>query len=339
MFGYFVTALATTWLLTDLDHLRRIVWFWVALICLQAFYGMTHAGRGYGSFLGDENDLALACAMAFPFPYLGSFRFRGAKRILCLAVTCLLVAGTVASFSRGGFLGLAAGFVYCVLIGRNRLRNLAIAGTAALLFTLLVPHTYLDELDTISETDSGTAENRFFLWTAATLMWKDHPLLGVGPGNAKFLLGEYNPKPTKSGLFSSPYYTDRVWSMRAIHSLYFELLAERGLVGVALFAAMLIGHYRILRRLPHSPPPGSAPRPSLTRDAELYGRALEASMTAFLVAAVFLSMLAYPYFWFFSALAVALDRAIRREWRKSVRLGTKARQGAEPQTSVRRSPA
>jgi O-antigen ligase len=273
--------------------------------------------------MGDENDLALACDVALPFAYLGVFRFRGVKRVLCMAAAILLVGGAVASFSRGGFLGLAAGLGYCVLVGRNRIRNLAIAGVVGIAFLVAVPREYVAELGTIGETESGTAENRFFLWTAATMMWRDHPVFGVGPGNSKFLLGDYNPKPQAGGMFGGAYYTDRVWSMRAIHSLYFELLAERGIVGVALFGAMAIGHYRTLRDLRRRVSRRDLARSSLARDAEFYARSLEASMTAFLVAGAFLSMLNYPYFWFFCALSVALTRSVQHAW-----LGLAARRRA-----------
>jgi O-antigen ligase len=315
MLGYLITALATTWLLSRLSSFKTLVWFWVGLICGQAGYALTHSGQGYGTFLGDENDLAIACDMAFPFAYLAISRYRGGKRLLCIAAAALLVAGVVASFSRGGFLGLAAGFAYCVLTGQRRLRSIAIAITVSLTFLLLVPRRYVSELQTMSETETGTAENRFFLWTAATLMWMDHPVFGVGPGNSKFLLGEYNPKPTAGGLFSSPFYTDRIWSMRALHSLYFELLSERGIVGVVLFGIMAVDHYRGLRRIRRgmSKVRGIAGS-SLVVDSHLYTRALAASMTGLLVAGGFLSMLNYPYFWFFGALAVALDRAVRGEY-------------------------
>jgi O-antigen ligase len=311
MFGFFVTAVATTWLLANLRDFRLILWFWIGLICFQAFWAVTHDGRGYGNYLGDENDLALACDVAFPFAFVAAQRFRGSRRVLCAVVAIVLLVGVVSSSSRGGFLGLAAGALYCALASRKRLRNLCLLCVAGGIFFLAVPSTYRRELISIQETRTGTAENRLFLWTAATLMWMDHPVLGVGPFNAKYRMAEYNPKPTNGGLFASAYYTDRVWSMRAVHSLYFELLSERGIVGCLLFGWIAVRFYRGLHELRRAAAAGHLRQSRVARDAELYSLALQSSLASFLVAGSFLSMLAYPYFWFLTALGVALERGVR----------------------------
>ncbi len=314
MFGFLVTALAVTWLMARPATFRRVLWAWVGIMCFQALWALTHDGHGYGSFLGDENDLALACDMALPFAFLGAQSFRGAKRWTCGFAAILLLSGVVASWSRGGFLGGIAAVAYCLLVGRHRVRNIAIGCALAGAFYLAVPSSYRAEMATIEDTDEGTAETRLFLWVTATRMWKDHPIFGVGPNNAAFLVGRYQPGPTEGGMFSSPAFQERDWGMTALHSVYFQLLAERGLVGVALFGWMLFAFYADLRRLRRDAPRARASAPQLVRDTTMYAIALEAAMAGFLVAGAFLSMLYYPYFWFFTALAVAHERAIRREW-------------------------
>lgn len=273
---------------------------------------MTHGGHGYGAFLGDENDLALACAMAFPAPFLAFQYLQGTKRWLAGGATLVLLLGIVASFSRGGFLGLAAAFGYCIIASERRVRNLAVCGVLSAVFLLSIPVAYRQEMGTIRETSSGTAEERLFLWFTATRMWADHPIFGVGPRNSAYLLSKYQPPPTEGGLFSGSEYQGRSWGMKALHSTYFELLSERGLVGVALFAAMAFEHFRGLRRLRRRFPRKRIP-PALARDATLYALALEAGLVGYLVAGSFLSMLTYPFFWFFTALAVAHERGVRRD--------------------------
>jgi O-antigen ligase len=313
MYAFLVTALAVTWLLPRRKTFRRVVWIWVGIMCFQAFWALTHQGRGYGSFLGDENDLALACSMGFAFAFLGFRWLRGAKRWLCGGAALLLLSGVVASFSRGGFLGLAAVAIYSLLAGGHRVRNLLIGGSLAGILYFSLPAAYKTEMSTIQETSSGTAEMRLFLWVTATRMWLDHPIFGVGPENAAYLLGRYQPPPTKGGMFSARHFQERVWGMTALHSVYFQVLAERGLVGVLLFSWMAVSFYATMRRLRRDAPKLGARSDALVRDAILYALALEAAMAGFLVAGGFLSMLHYPYFWFFTALAVAHDRAIRRE--------------------------
>jgi hypothetical protein len=321
MYGALVTAIATTWLLAYRNSFKRVVWAWVLIIALQAAWGITHGGHGYGDALGDENDLSLAICMAVPFALVGVQYLRGAKRWACAALLLVLVIGTVTSFSRGGFLGLIAAGGYGLLaVGRHRIRNFAIACVVATVFYLSIPSDYANEMGTMTDTKEGTAEARFFVWIAAYRIWLDYPILGAGPENSSLLLGMYQPGPTEGGMFSSPAYQERSWSMAALHSVYFQVLSERGFVGISLFAWITFVFYRGLRRLRRDVwRVRGAPR-DLQRDAEMYALALESAMTGFLVAGAFLSVLYYPYFWFFSALAVAHERAIRREHPRRTRV-------------------
>ncbi|GAB4165159.1 MAG: hypothetical protein Fur0021_40690 [Candidatus Promineifilaceae bacterium] len=99
------------------------------------------------------------------------------------------------------------------------------------------------------QTGTAAAISRQQLWTAACAMFRQRPLLGVGPGNFRHLYGSY------LGLDQ--------WD-RGIHanSLYLELLADTGALGLLSFTALLliIGCQTIhfYRRLPASPP-GDAP--------------------------------------------------------------------------------
>lgn len=314
LLGAIVVALATTWLLAFRTPFKKVLWAWVAIICFQAAWAIGHDGHGYGSFMGDENDLALACVMAFPASFLGFQYLRGARRWVCGGIALLLLAGIVASFSRGGFLGLLAAFGYMLFAGANRARNLALCAAAGIAFLVVIPTDYRDEIGTIRETQSGTAEERLFLWVTAARMWADHPFFGVGPRNSAYLLERYQPEPM-GDLFSGGEFQNRRWGMKKVHSTYFELLAERGLVGFGLFSAIAFFFYKQLRQLRREVAKRRGDPIDLVRDASMYALALESGLAGYLVAGAFLSMLSYPYFWFFTALGVAHERAIRREFR------------------------
>jgi len=311
LYGCFAVALAITWVLSERRTFERTVWFWVAIMCYQAVYSLLHAGRGAGGFIGDENDLALACGTVFPFAYAGVMYSK--RRIVCLLLAALYAAAIVFSWSRGGFLGLLAGVLFCVLVGTHRIRNISIGLVTASIFYLALPAAYKAELETIQETDSGTSEVRRFLWVAATNMWLDHPILGVGAGNSPWQIGRYQPKGVQTGLFSHRSFQQRDWSGTVVHSLYFELLAEDGLVGCGLYAAILYGHFVGLRRLRRDV--GRDPRasPELRSKVDLYTTALGGGAVAYLAAGAFLAVLYYPYLWYFSAMTVALDRWVRAE--------------------------
>lgn len=310
MFANVAVAFAMSWLWSHRPLFRTGYWVWLLVMAYVGFFGFTHGGRGPGGFLGDENDLALACAAAFPFAFLGFQELRGWQRWTAGISMLLLVMAVVASFSRGGFLGLAAAALYCVLTGRHLVRNLAIGAVGTAVFVVLVSPAYLAEMGTITETESGTAEGRRFLWTTAYNMWLDHPVAGVGGGNFNFQAGSYQPH---GGKFDTPDYTERDWSGTTVHSLYFQMLAEHGTLGIGLLAFVVVAHYRLLRRLRRSVNTTPNVSERLRCETELFSGALGGAMAGFLVAGAFISVVQYPYAWYFSAMAVGLDTAVRRE--------------------------
>lgn len=304
LFGLVSISLGISWICSYRGSFRSIVWLWVAIMVYQALWAITHGGGGSGGMLGDENDLALACCMALPFAYFGFEQLRGPKRWLCLGAAAILVSAVVASFSRGGFVALVAVGAHCWFISSYKLRSLGVAIASALVLYAVAPDSYIAEIKSIPQTDSGTAEARRFLWTTAWDMFKDHPILGVGAGNAVFLIGTYQPTD-----FGGANYQQRNWSGSQPHSIYFQGLAEHGAPGMAIWASISWLHFRTLRRLrKRSDLPAD-----VKRDVQLFAPALAGAMTAFLVAGIFLSVLYYPYFFYVSALSVALEAAVRRE--------------------------
>lgn len=314
MFGHLAIALGLAWLLAAPSTFRRVTWAWVLIMGYVAVYGITHAGRGPGAMLGDENDLALGCATAFPFAFYGFERLSGARRWLCGAIGALMVVAIVLSYSRGGFIALVAVGLYCWLASRHKVRSLVTVALAASLLIMTAPgegrtgQSYVERLRTIFQSDEGTAEGRQFLWKAARNMWKAHPVLGVGGGNFNFLVGRYQPTD-----YEGREYLERNWSGTAVHSLYFQVLAEHGSVGILLLGYIVWAHFRTLRRVRRlaALQPGIAS--DLRRDAELYGGALGGAVVGYCAAGAFLSVAYYPYLWYFSAMAVALEAAVHRE--------------------------
>lgn len=313
MFGNVVTALAVTWLMARRREFVLGIWSWVLIMSYQAAHSIVYKGSGNIGFFGDENDIALACCTALPFAIQGTAWLQGWRRLASAALALLFISAIVVTGSRGGFVALVAVVVYGILVTPHRIRNLAIVAVAAVVFYASVPDSYKAEIGTITENkelDSGEA--RTFLWLTGWNMWRDQPVLGVGAGNFSVHAGRYQAT-ADSGRFSSREYVERDWTGSAVHSLYFELISEFGIVGSLLFGGMLVGHFTTLRRLRqfvHGHPKAT---PQLRRDATLYGVALSMAMVGFLAAGIFLSAACYPYVWLLSAFAVAWDRAARAE--------------------------
>lgn len=304
LFSNVTLAIAMAWLFAGRSAFRRFYWAWLLVMSWVALFGITHGGRGPGGFLGDENDLALACVGAFPFAFYGFQLLPGWRRFVAGGCGVLLVFAVVVSLSRGGFVGLVAAVIYCFAVSAHKLRNFLLALVAAGVFAMLVPHDYVEEMATIQNTDKGTADTRRFLWATAWNIWKEHPIIGVGGSNFNFVAGRYTPKDDPR--WQTPDYQERDWSGTTVHSTYFQFLSEMGTVGTTLYAVMVIGHFRSISSLRRRARRRRDLPKELRSEVEIYAGSLAGGMVGTLAAGAFLSAGYYPFAYFYTGAGVAL---------------------------------
>ncbi len=249
---------------------------------------------GGSYFLGDENDLALAMILILP---LALYLFRQARslpgQLFWGAGSVAILLSTIFTHSRGGFVGLAVMSIYWIATNRNKWKALGSLVLAAALVVAVAPQGYWERMETITETQSGTANVRRNNWAAARRMFYDSPIWGVGGNNFGVLLPDYaieypeERRPNRWG--------------RATHSMYFQVLAEFGLVGVLLICSVLLWNFRDLRQVISLSRAGRCP-PSIGQLAE----SLLVSWVGFLVPAAFISVLGYPHLYYLTALTVVV---------------------------------
>ncbi|MEJ2751708.1 MAG: O-antigen ligase family protein [Chloroflexota bacterium] len=272
-------------------QLRSLVTFWVAAHCYLAVYGLLHSGRGPGSFLADENDLALALNAALPYAFIvskdpGLSRF---KRFAFLLVAVVITAGVVATSSRGGFVGLIVTTAGLVWFSKERVRNALLIILAAVCFFFAVPEEYKSEIRSINDTEDSTRQGRLYQWGIGWDMFVDNPIIGVGTANYPWRVVEYE-------LQSEDFVPgQRLYGGRVAHSLYFTLFPEHGVVGVTIFFLIL---WEVLKKLKINM--SRAKRDSDEKQetlVELFSRATMVSLLAFLTTGIFISVLYYPIYW------------------------------------------
>ena len=263
--------------------------------------GYKSTGVVGGSFLGDENDVALALIVVLPFAlYLFRQARRVTSRIFWGVGTVAILLTIVFTFSRGGFVGLAAMFLYWVVTSRNRGRVIGALALAAMVVIAAAPPQYWARIETITEPDEGTARLRQYYWAAHRRMFLDYPVWGVGGNNSGVLMPEY-------ALEFAPEKRPNQWR-RASHSLYFQVLAEFGSLGSLLIGTVLVFNFRDLRQI-------SALGRNARRSASIaqLAECLRLSWVGFLVSAAFLSVLGYPHLYYLTALTVVARRLALEE--------------------------
>ncbi|HEX8682244.1 MAG TPA: O-antigen ligase family protein [Ardenticatenaceae bacterium] len=128
------------------------------------------------------------------------------------------------------------------------------------------------------------------LWRAGWLMWRERPLLGVGPGNFRHLYGQY---------LGMADWDDRIYA----NNLYVEFAATLGILGAAAFGWLVLNVLaRALRAFLR--PPGAVARVWLVGLAAGAGAFLLHGLLDYFLEVVSL----YLLFWITLGLIVALSR-------------------------------
>lgn len=307
-----VMVLAISWLLRE-EHQFKAVLVSVILcgigVGLVALYnkGMglelvegtrVTIGRSIGSMLGDPNDLSLVLLFPAAFalatmltPDIGKI-WKLIGLIGFITVACAIIA----TQSRGGLLGICAvGGVFAWRRVENK----------ALLLTLgMCALGVLFVVAGVSDRASGgaheegideSAMGRIYAWQAALGMAIHHPLTGVGINNFISNYFEYSPH----------------WDGRnhAVHSTWFGILAETGLLGFIVFVTLIIQILRIAIQSVtfFKPQAGKHYSPALYACAQ----SVQAGLAGFCVSGTFLTMgFTWPVYILLS-LAIALSQCRR----------------------------
>lgn len=307
---------------------RKLATFTHALIALYVYVVILLIlhGSGPGGHIDDVNDVALALNMMIPFAFVSIFLANSrVQRVFFMGVFGLMVSGVIATFSRGGFVGLIPVLLYCfVLLPKKRL-----AVVMAMFLTLGVwmftPDSYWSEMGTIEEEVriEYPGGGRREYWRVAWNMFSQNPIFGVGFGNFTYNINQYQTETQFVRL-------ERSMAGQAVHSVYFGILAELGIAGVLIFGTILWYNLkdtqRIVKTVRGWQGKGRSVRSGRGNGADMalwhdlntamfYSHAIRASLVGFLVSGIFLSAFHYPHFWNLTAFTVALKAVFDRRLR------------------------
>lgn len=272
---------------------------WIVVISL-GYYGVRGGGfviltagayKVFGpgqTMIEDNNSLALALIITLPLMnYLRIHARHKLLRLGMLGAMVLVLAAIVGTYSRGGFLAMAAMLGFLWLKSRGKVVT-GMIGTVVVAATLMfMPAQYFERISTINNvSEDSSFQGRVDAWVVALGVAEDH-ILGAGFDGPRQpqIWNQYRPQAPA----------------RASHSIYFMVLGEHGFIGLALYLGICFLAWRNLSRVI-----------ALTRAspeflwAQDMAAALQVAMVGFLVGGAALPMAYYDGFLTVIAMTVPL---------------------------------
>jgi O-antigen ligase len=255
-------------------------------------------------------------------------------RVASAVFLAIAVPAMLLSFSRGGYLGMAAVAVGLAITHRRRWLLLAVelAGAAVVIALPPIFHRISLEFQNVNGTTLFGRAGRIELWKDTLLMLREHPIFGAGLSGFAERIAPFWDPTHPAERFIDP------------HNILLNFWVEMGLLGVVAFAWLLVVAFRVSSRG--------------WRDAAEPWRPIELGVSLGLVALVVHGLVDVPYFkndlslefWTLIGLAWAgaqhastrlaqkrpFDRGVPRFWRQK-REGA-AGQGASNRTTVVSAP-
>ncbi|MEW5717889.1 MAG: O-antigen ligase family protein, partial [Chloroflexota bacterium] len=154
------------------------------------------------------------------------------QRIYSPASALIIALALYLTYSRGAWLGIAAGFVFIALASDRRARVVLI-GVIVIGIIASIPFLQTERAQSLFQIGTGTGFFRVSVWESAAAMIRDHPIFGVGLDN---FLYEY-PKYIKPDAWREP-------NLSHPHNIVLDFWARLGIAGVIVVAWMILEFYR-----------------------------------------------------------------------------------------------
>jgi putative inorganic carbon (HCO3(-)) transporter len=275
--------------------------------------------------IGEQNRYAQVLLVLIPLA-VSRMRVEPDRRLRWLAgaMAGLIVSGMLLTFSRGAAVALALTGIVMIATGFVTVRHAVVFTAGALALVLAIAPDYVLRLESLRSADQattrdGTADGairgRATENLAALATFRDHPLLGVGPGG--FFRRYSQEEANKLDLRF-------IGKNRRAHNMYLEIGADTGMLGLAVFLAIVAVTMAQLNRA------ARWWREAGREDLALLGQAFLMALVAYMAAALFLQLSYQRYFWFLLALANATAWSLRREAARA----TAVPYAAEPERSA-----
>lgn len=253
------------------------------------------------SFLADNNALGLALNMCLPILF---FLARGEKNrwirwFLYFTFLCSVVS-IILTYSRGGLLGLTVVLLAITLKSRHKILGAFMIAVAAFGLLTFAPDAWMHRMSRFAQGNlDSSANQRLVAWETAWHFAQDYPVTG---GTFDTLpdvnvFQRYQLRQLPEGFKST-----------APHSIYFQLLADHGFVGLGLFLGIIGSCFLSLWKLRRAV--RSLPSAQWLVD---YSQMIEVAILGFLTSGAFLSFVYLDVIYQMIATVVVLKVLFQQE--------------------------
>ncbi len=229
-------VLATIMVMKTHTRITALVWVIVISIGFYGVKGGIFTILTGGNFIvwgppmthiTGNNEIAFALVMTLPLMRYLQLESKNRFVRIGLIVSMFLVAvSIIGSYSRGAFLAGSTMALSLILKSKNKFRIGVVLVILAVIAVTFIPQKWEERMATIQTYEmDASAMGRINAWRFAINLAQDHPVFGGGFDTfLPELFRIYAPVPD---------------DFHDAHSIYFEVLAEHGFVGLAIF--LLLG--------------------------------------------------------------------------------------------------
>ncbi len=269
----------------------------------QDFFGLSYVNKDdrLSGPINEPNMWGQVIVSVLPFVIFGFLRSDINGKLMYAGAFSLMIFALLNTYSRGGYLA----FFVCIFLIMFFFTKFNLLFTSAVIGLLIlivpfIPPAYVERFQTLTAFTStsqtgiyqeGSFRGRTSEVIAGFKMFSDHPILGIGSANYAI---NYQKYAQIIGIETRA-------EEREAHSLYVEIMAETGILGILSFLGFLFALFRGLSNIK-----ANLMHTRYYAQISPYISAMQVSLISYLFASLFLHGAFLRFFWVLSALAMAL---------------------------------
>ncbi len=257
---------------------------------------MVEGPGAWDSLYRDRNTFSLLFVTALPIcffmRYIVKHKF---LQISLWGIIPVLMHAIIATFSRGGYLGMLAVGAFSITKMKNKWIALLLILVAIPMLMRMQGVEHRERIHTIlvtGEEQEYSSKRRIESWRAASQMIKDYPLTGIGLNNFQIFEKNYRAEPGGG---------------RVTHNTFLQIGAEIGIPAMLLFIWIALNSFFTLWRFRFK-----AARDNLSPNLYWYSLMLEGSLWGFIICSLFLSLHLFEPAYFLFAMVACLKVLVEK---------------------------